>query len=379
MSTHSIFSPSASSRILNCPPSLALCAKVSDQASTYAAEGTDAHELCAYLVEQALGRDVKDPTEHLAYYNEEMQSCADGYVSFVMEEYAKAKAKCPDTQVFVEQRVSISKWVPKCGGTADCIILSDGTVEVIDYKHGAGVQVSAISENFGGNTQLMCYCLGVVDMFDGIYDIDTVKMVIYQPRRENVSDYTMSKADLLKWADEVLAPTAKLALEGKGDFKAGDHCRFCKVKANCRKRAEYNLEVAKYDFAMPPQLQSHEIDAILMMVDHLTEWANDIKSYALTEAQRGTEYEHFKVVAGRSNRKFTSEDEVAKVVEAAGFDPWERKLKGITSLSSLLGKKRFEELLGRLTFKPPGKPTLVPKSDKRPAMKNSAEVDFCKE
>lgn len=109
MSTHSIFSPSASSRILNCPPSLALCAKVADQASTYAAEGTDAHELCAYLVEQALGRDVKDPTEHLAYYNEEMQSCADGYASFVMEEYAKAKANCPDTQVFVEQRVSISK------------------------------------------------------------------------------------------------------------------------------------------------------------------------------------------------------------------------------------------------------------------------------
>ena len=379
MSAHSKFSPSASNRILLCPPSLALCAKVPDQASTYAAEGTDAHELCAYLVEQALGRDVKDPTQHLSYYSEEMQSCADGYASFVMEEYAQAMASCPDTQVFVEQRVSIAKWVPECGGTADCIILSDGAVEVIDYKHGAGVQVSATSEQFGGNPQLMCYCLGVVDMFDGIYDIDTVKMVIYQPRRENISYCTISKADLLKWADEVLAPTAKLALAGKGDFKAGDHCKFCKVKAICRKRAEYNLEAAKYDFAMPAQLENHEIDAILMMVDHLTEWANDIKAYALTEAQNGTEYEHFKVVEGRSNRKFTSEDEVAKAVEGAGFDPWEKKLKGITAMTTILGKKRFEELLGSMTFKPPGKPTLVPKSDKRPAMKNSAEADFCKE
>ena len=241
------------------------------------------------------------------------------------------------------------------------------------------MQVSATSEQFGGNTQLMCYCLGVVDMFDGIYDIDTVKMVIYQPRRENVSEHTMTKANLLKWADEVLAPTAQLALEGKGDFKAGDHCRFCKVKATCRKRAEYNLEAAKYDFAMPPQLQNHEIDAILMMVDHLTEWANDIKAYALAEAQNGTEYEHFKVVEGRSNRKFTSEDDVAKAVEAAGFDPWDKKLKGITAMTTILGKKRFEELLGSMTFKPPGKPTLVPKSDKRPAMKNSAVEDFFKE
>ena len=379
MSTHSKFSPSASHRILSCPPSLALCAKVPDQPSAYAAEGTDAHELCAYLVERALGRDVKDPTPNLGYYSEEMQTCADGYASFVMEEYAKAKASCSDTQVFVEQKVSISRWVPNCGGTADCIILSDGTAEIIDYKHGLGVPVSATSEEFGGNPQLMCYCLGVVDMFDGIYDISTVKMAIYQPRRENISDCTMSKADLLKWADDVLAPTAKLALAGKGEFKAGDHCRFCKVKATCRKRAEYNLEAAKYDFAMPDQLEDFEIDAILMMVDHLTEWANDIKAYALTEAQHGTEYEHFKVVEGRSNRKFTSDDEVAKAVEAAGFDPWEKKLKGITAMTSLLGKKKFEELLGSLTFKPPGKPTLVLKSDKRPAMKNSAEADFCKE
>ena len=254
MSEHSIFSPSASHRILSCPPSLMLCARAEEETSAYAAEGTCAHELCAYLVEKALGRDVQDPTENLDYYNAEMQACAEGYAEFVMGEYAKAKAACPDAEVLVEQRVDISRWVPGCGGTADCIILSDAQVEIIDYKHGVGVPVSASSEEYGGNPQLMCYCLGVLAMFDGIYDFDTVKMAIFQPRRENVSEYTMSKADLLAWAEDTLVPTARLALEGKGEFRAGDHCRFCKVKATCRKRAEINLEAAQYDFAQPATL-----------------------------------------------------------------------------------------------------------------------------
>ena len=147
--------------------------------------------------------------------------------------------------------MDFSKWVEGGTGTADCIILADGTAEIIDYKHGLGVLVSAESEEFGGNPQLMCYCLGILTMFDGIYDIDTVKMVIYQPRRENVSIHTMTKDELLKWAEDTLAPTALLAMEGKGEFAAGDHCQFCKVKATCRKRAEYNLELARYDFQIP--------------------------------------------------------------------------------------------------------------------------------
>ncbi len=376
MSEHSIFSPSASHRVLNCPPSLRLCEKADEQPSPYAAEGTCAHALCAYLVEKALGGDAKDPTEDLDYYNEEMRACAEGYAVFVMEEYEKARAGCPDTQVFVEQRVDISRWVPGCGGTADCIIMADGTLEIIDYKHGLGVPVSAISEEFGGNPQLMCYALGALQMFDGIYDITTVKMVIYQPRRENVSDCTMSKSDLLHWADEVLKPVAALALDGKGDFKAGDHCRFCRVKATCRKRAEYNLRMAKYDFEMPAELEDQEIDAILMMADRMIEWAGDVKEYALAEALKGKDYEHFKVVAGRSNRKYTSEADVAKAVEDAGFDPWKKELLGVTAMTTLLGKKRFEELLGGLTYKPDGKPVLVPRSDKRPALKTTAQNDF---
>ena len=376
MSKHAFLSPSASHRWLNCPPSAKLNAAVPDQSSPYAMQGTCAHELCAYLVEKELGRDVKDPTEDLNYYDQEMQACAEGYRDFVMEEYEKAKQTCPDPEVLIEQRVDYSKWVKDGTGTADCTILADGTAEIIDYKHGLGVLVSSESEEFGGNPQLMCYCLGIITMFDGIYDIDTVKMAIYQPRRENVSIYQMSKDDLLKWADEVLAPTALLAMEGKGEFKAGDHCQFCKVKATCRKRAEYNLEMAKYDFEMPDTLEEFEIDAILMRVDQLTSWAADVKEYALNQALQGTEYDHFKVVEGRSNRKYTDEDQVAQTVTDAGYDPYDRSVKGITAMTKLLGKKKFDELLSALTYKPQGKPTLVSKSDKRPAMKNTAENDF---
>ena len=371
MSTHAFLPPSASHRWLACPPSAKLCAKIADQSSEYAKQGTDAHSLCAYLIEKALGRDVSDPTESLGYYDQEMQRCAEGYAAFVMEEYGKARQSCGDAEVMVEQKVDFSRWVKGGSGTADCIILSDGTAEVVDFKYGLGIMVSAESEEHGGNPQLMCYCLGVLEMFDGIYDIETVKMVIYQPRRENTSIYTMSKAELLRWAEDVLAPTALLAMEGKGEFKAGDHCQFCKVKATCRKRAEYNLELAKYDFEMPDELEDYEIDAILMKVDQLTAWASDVKEYALNQAILGVDYGHFKVVEGRSNRKYTSEEDVAQAVESAGYDPYEKKLLGITAMTSLLGKKKFEELLGGMVYKPPGKPTLVSKSDKRPAMKNT--------
>lgn len=376
MSKHAFLSPSASHRWLNCPPSAKLNAAVPDQSSPYAKQGTCAHELCAYLVEKALGRDATDPTEDLDYYDAEMQTCAEGYAAFVMEEYEKAKQTCPDPEVLIEQKVDFSKWVKDGTGTADCIILADGTAEIIDYKHGLGVLVSADSEEFGGNPQLMCYCLGIITMFDGIYDIDTVKMAIYQPRRENVSIYQMSKDDLLKWADEVLAPTALLAMSGKGEFAAGDHCQFCKVKATCRKRAEYNLALARYDFEMPDTLEEYEIDAILMKVDQLTSWAADIKEYALNQALQGTDYSHFKVVEGRSNRKYTDEAKVAQTVSDAGYDPYDRSVKGITAMTKLLGKKKFDELLGSLTFKPQGRPTLVSRSDKRPAMKNTAQEDF---
>ena len=370
MAKHALLSASASKQWLNCPPSAKLCSEIEDRASPYAQQGTDAHELCEYKVQVALGNDATNPTENLEYFDAEMENCTDEYRNYVVEQLEEAKKLCNDPIVLVEQRLDFSKWVPQGFGTGDCLIVADDVLHIIDFKYGLGVIVNAEH-----NPQMMCYGLGALDIYDGIYDIKTVKMTIFQPRRDNVSTFTMSKDELLSWADTVLAPTAKLAFEGKGEFKAGDHCTFCKIKATCRKRAEYNLQLAQYDFEMPANLDETEIAAILPKVDDLVSWVNDIKEYALQQALSGTKYDGYKVVEGKSNRKYVDEGDVASIVTDAGYDPYEKKLLGITAMTSLLGKTKFAELLGELIEKPQGKPTLVPETDKRPAL-NTAKDDF---
>ena len=372
---HAVMSASSSHRWIACPPSAKLCAGAGgDTGSPYAKEGTDAHALCEHKVLDALGRDSPDPREGLDYYSEEMEACSDEYCSFVLEQVAEVKSRCPDPLVLVEQRLDFSRWVPGGFGTGDCVIVADDILHVIDYKHGLGVLVEA-----EGNPQMMCYALGALDAFDGIYDISEVHMTIFQPRRENISTAVISKDELLTWAEAVLSPAAKLADAGEGEFRAGEHCRFCRVKATCRKRAEQNLILARYDFAPPAELSDEEVAAVLSLADRVAEWANDVKEYALAEALKGKKYEGYKIVEGRSIRKYTSEEKAARAVEEAGYDPWEKKLLGITAMTRLLGKKRFEELLGALTCKPKGKPALVPTTDKRPAMKEAAAEDFSQE
>lgn len=367
---HAVLSASSSYRWLNCPPSALECAKLPDTASEFARQGTDAHTLCEFKVKTALGQKLEDPTKSLTYFDEEMAECTDEYAQFVMERLAATKTVCKDLLIMVEQRLDFSKWVPGGFGTGDCLIVADDTLTVIDYKHGLGVLVDAEK-----NPQMMCYALGALNLFDAIYDIKQITMTIFQPRRENISTYTLSKEELLNWADTVLKPTAELAARGDGEYKAGDHCRFCKIKTTCRKRAEYNLELAKYDFAMPSTLQDDEIEAVLAKADELVSWAGDIKDYALQQALSGKTWNGWKLVEGRSNRRYVSEEAVAAKVEDAGFDPYEKKLLGITAMTKQLGKKRFEELLSDLVEKPQGKPVLVPESDKRPAMHTAAD-DF---
>ena len=370
MAKHALLSASSSKQWLNCPPSAKLCSEIEDRASPYAKQGTDAHSLCEYKVLTALGMDAEDPTENLDFYDAEMENCTEEYRNFVLEQLEDAKKLCKDPIVLVEQKLDFSKWVPEGFGTGDCLIVADDVLHIIDFKYGLGVIVNAEH-----NPQMMCYGLGALDIYDGIYDIKTVKMTIFQPRRDNVSTFTMSKDELLSWADTVLAPTAKLAFEGKGEFKAGDHCTFCKIKATCRKRAEYNLQLAQYDFEMPANLDETEIAAILPKVDDLVSWVNDIKEYALQQALSGTKYDGYKVIEGKSNRKYVDECAVASIVTDAGYDPYEKKLLGITAMTSLLGKTKFAELLGGLIEKPQGKPTLVPETDRRPAL-NTAKDDF---
>ena len=369
---HAVLSASSSHRWLECPPSALQCAKVGDTTSEFAMQGTDAHSLCEHKLKTALGQKSKDPTENLTFFDEEMADCSDMYAQYVMEQLAVAKEKCKDPIVLIEQHLDFSKWVPQGFGTGDCVIVADETLTVIDFKYGVGILVDAEK-----NPQMMCYALGALQLFDGIYDIDSVTMTIFQPRRDSVSTYTISKEELLKWADEVLSPTAQLAAKGEGEYKAGDHCQFCKVKATCRKRAEYNLELAKYDFAPPEMLTDTEIEAVLEKADQLASWASDIKDYALQRAISGKQWNGYKVVEGRSNRKYTDAAKVIEKVKAYGKNPYnEPELLGVTAMTKLLGgKKKFDELLGDYTYKPPGKPALVPISDKRPTW-NSAEKDF---
>ena len=369
---HASLSPSASARWIACPPSARLAESYENKSSSYAEEGTSAHALCAYKLEHALGRRARDPTEDLTFYDEEMETCAEDYAAYVLQLVEEAKATCRDPLVLVEERLDYGRacGVPDSFGTGDCVIVADGRLTIVDFKYGKGIPVDATH-----NTQLMCYALGALDAFDGIYTIDNVRLVIYQPRLENISTDEFPKAELIAWGRDVLAPRAKQAYAGEGEFQAGDHCRFCPAKADCRKRAEYNLELAKYDFAMPATLEDDEIAALLPRLDDFIAWANDIKAFALQKALDGTHFDGYKIVAGRSVRKYTDEAAVAKAVQAAGFDPYERKLLGITAMGKLLGKKRMEDLLGGLMIKPPGKPTLVPDSDKRRAIDVAAE-DF---
>ena len=367
MSGHALLAPSSSERWINCPPSAKENAG-GDTGSSYAQQGTDAHALCEYKVKKALGHKVRDPTEDLEYYDEEMEECATAYCEFIMEQVQSAKESCPDPLVLVEQRLDFSRWVKDSFGTADCICVADGTMTVVDFKYGLGVLVDA-----EGNSQMRMYALGALDLFESLYDIQTVRMIIFQPRRDNVSTAEVTKDELLRWADEVLIPAAALAAKGEGEYRAGKHCQFCKIKATCRKRAEYNLQMAQYDFAVPDTLADDEISMILDRADTFIGWVNDIKAYALEQAISGKQYPGFKVVEGRSNRRYTDTDAVAAVVTEAGYDPYEKKLLGVTAMTKLLGTKKFNSLLGSLIEKPKGKPTLVPEStgarlaDKRPA------------
>jgi hypothetical protein len=373
MRTHAVLSASGAHRWLHCPPSARLCEQYEDKGSDYAAEGSDAHALCEYRLKSAMGMPAENPVENLSHYSEEMEECASGYAAFVLELVETARQICPDPTVLIEQRVDFSRWVKDGFGTTDCIIIADGTLHVVDYKHGQGVLVEAED-----NPQMKLYALGALELFDGIYDIRSVSMAIYQPRRENVSNCTVSKESLYHWAEDVLKPAAELAYAGGGEYLCGEWCQFCKAKYDCRQRAEANMELAKYDFRLPPLLTDEEVEAILGKIDALVSWASDVKEYALRAALDGKQWRGWKLVEGRSNRRYVSEDAVTDIVRRAGFDPFEHKLMGITAMEKALGKAKFSELLGGLVEKPQGKPTLVPETDKRPAL-NTANLDFMEE
>ena len=364
---HARFSPSSADRLIHCPPSLILGEEYGpeDTSSDYSREGTEAHALGEYLIRIALGEVAEDPRPEFHYYNQEMQECAESYRDEVLSLYEQLKASCADPVISIEQRVDFSDYVEDGFGTSDAVLIGNGKMYIVDYKHGKGVEVSAED-----NSQLKCYALGAYLAFSPLYEIREIILVIFQPRISNFSQWTIEPEALLTWADTVLRPAAQMALHGEGDLSSGAWCRFCKAKAVCRKRAEENLSLARYDFARPDALEDDEINIILGQVDNLIAWAGDVKEYALQRALSGYAWDDWKVVEGRSNRKYADEAAVAKAVKAAGYDPYEEKLLTITAMQSLMGKKKFEEVLGDLLVKPSGKPTLVSREDKRQEMNN---------
>lgn len=359
---HAVLSASASSRWLHCTPSARLERKFPDTSSPYAEEGTRAHAYAERFLNLFLETGkatvvIKD--------NAEMQEAVQAYVNICVEKINEARTASLDAQIRVEQRLDFSRWVPEGFGTGDMVMVSDKYFEIVDLKYGKGVPVSAVN-----NSQMRLYALGMYETFGYLYGADEVRMTIVQPRLDSISTETISVDDLLTWGEEV-KKKAKIAFAGKGDFCAGNHCRFCKARNTCRAHAEYELKNVKEDL-QTAELEDFEISDILLRVKGIKTWLDGLEAYALGKAIDGYEWPGMKLVEGRSNRKITDDVIAANNLMNAGFGAEviykPKALRSITDLEKLCGKKMFSELMSGVIEKPPGKPTLVSVDDKRQAI-----------
>lgn len=363
MSKHAFLSPSGSHRWLNCTPSAMLESEFPAGTSSAAEEGTAAHAFCEHKLKKALHKRSKRPVS--AFDSDEMQEYTDNYVEYVLEQLEAARQNCKDPILLIEQKVDFSEFIPDGYGTADCVIVADGVLHIIDFKYGLGVLVDA-----EWNTQLMCYSIGALNIFDTLYDIKEVTMHIFQPRRENVQSWTIPIEELKEWAENELKLKAQMALNGEGEYQPGSWCQFCRAAVKCRARAEEKLKLAKEEFKLPPVLTDAEIEEVLAVLPDLTKWAEDIYAYASDAAiNHGKEWSGFKVVESVTKRRYKDEAAVAQAAKDNGFtDIYRQSLISMTEMKKLMGKERFERVMADLIIKPPGKPTLAPMSDKRPAI-----------
>lgn len=380
--SHALLAASRASRWMNCPPSARLEEKMDESApSKYAEEGTLAHELAEVMLRgrfrllpaddctKEVRRLKKNPL-----YSDEMKTYLDVYLDYVTEQYRVAIQSTPDAVISLEERLDFSRWVEQGFGTGDAIVIADGVMEVIDLKYGKGVEVFAER-----NPQLMLYGLGALEAFDMLFGIKTVKLTIVQPRQERIDSWSISAEDLYIWGDEEVKPKAALAYEGKGEMKCGHWCKWCRVKPLCAKMAETNLELAKDEFKEPQLLSDDRLVEVFTQLPMLKDWAESVAEYLLKQAIAGKEVPGYKVVEGRTQRKWADEAQVREIL-SADHDPSEfmvTKLAGIPAIEKLL-KKDFQPLLGDLVVIPQGSPTLVPLSDKRPAMNglSQAKAEF---
>lgn len=374
MGKHALLAASSSHRWLICTPSVRLETYFKKEVSAFAAEGTAAHNLSEHKIKQFLGQNSTKPESD--YDCDELEHYTDMYAEFAAELINEARAKCKDPIIMLEQRLDYSNYAEGGFGTGDIIIVYDGMLDIADLKYGRGVLVSA--EN---NPQMKLYALGALNLFDDLYDVKKIRMTIFQPRLDNVSVFEMTKDELINWAENELKPKAELAFKGEGKFVPGEHCRFCRARNTCRARADELLKLAQFEFKEPDLLSDDEIEEILSTANELSSWAEDVYSYAANKAiSEGKKWHGFKLVEGRSIRKYLNEDKVVEALNTAGYkDIYKKSLIGITAMERLLGKKQFNKLLDRLVIKPKGKLSLVPDSDKRDEIKNIVEEEFLNE
>ncbi len=398
---HALLSASSAHRWLVCTAAPMFEKDFPSQTSEYAEEGTLAHAICELYVrkhftimnKRTFNAELKKLQAN-PRYNEEMLTTAQTYLDLISE---KAMAYGTTPCVTPEVRVDLSDYIPDGFGTCDCVIIGGDTLNIVDYKHGKGVPVSAQE-----NPQMRLYALGALKMFSVIYgdSIKSVTMAICQPRiSAELNEETITVDELLEWG-EYIKPIAQKAYSGNGEFCPGEHCRFCRGKAQCRARAEQNTaledfkdcvpagkaapelltisEEARQILGLPPLLSNAEVGDLLKRGESLVAWYNDLKEYALSAVLAGDEIPGYKAVEGRSNRVFTDTDAAFEALKENGYDEamlYDRKPKSLSELEKMLGKKSFAELLGGLVMKPKGAPTLVPASDPREGY-NSAASDF---
>lgn len=388
--SHALLSASGASRWINCTPS----AKLEDEygerkTSVYAQEGTLAHELAELYIRHDVLHNIEEPDferrlEEIMsdeMFSEEMLDVIPTYTDYCAAQLNVAKTNSPYAIMEIEQKLDLTKFVPESFGTADCIIANDGTLEIIDLKYGKGVHVYA-----DWNKQLMLYGLGALQEYSTMFDITNVRLTIVQPRIDNISSWEISFDELNNWAENELKPKAQLAFSGKGELNAGDWCKFCAVRNQCRKLYEQQMEIAKHEFADPALLTDDEIADIVRRTPKLIDWANSVAEYAQEKAiNENKQWPGLKLVEGISRRKWIDEDQASDTIfarcpELSEDEIFNMKLKPITAIEKIVGKKRFAEILGDIVVKPQGKPTLVPSEDKRPAMGyTQAQLDFAEE
>lgn len=373
MVKHAMLSASGAHRWLACTPSAKLEQQFPKVESEYAAEGTAAHELCELTARYFLGdiseaeyENRRDILSKGQYYSAEMQECANEYAKLVYEKSKEASVACPDAITDLEVRIDFSKYVKEGFGTSDCVIVADGWLEVIDFKYGKGVRVDATN-----NAQMRLYALGALRAYSSLYDISMVRLTIFQPRIAGTPSYEeLTIGALLTWAKSYVMPRAALAYKGAGEFApSAETCKFCRAKEQCRARAEANLKL--FDEASDAlTITPDEAGEFLKKADDIRAWLTDLENLVSSTLLSGQSVSGWKMVEGRSIRKFADDLKVAEAMKAAGYDEsllYERKLLTLTQMEKDFGKKAVADVLGGLIIKPQGKPTLAPESDRRPA------------